>query len=387
MKAKFKIQNIFKGDAAIWFIFFVLSVISLISVFSSIGLYAIADNHTTPMHLFVKHAAFVAASYVAIIAITPLKTNLLYKLANWVFLFSGVLVFLALVQHTRWIGILGIRFQPSEVVKLGITLFMARMLQNHRDELDSPKFFGFLLAVTALVAIAIFPENFSTAALIFLACLFAMLFAGVNLRNWLYAFGAIAVIGLLMLLFFYKFGDSLEAFRSSTWSHRIEAWLHPIDPSAPNPQLTQEAMAKMAIASGGFWGHGIGNTVHARLMTQAHNDFIFAIIIEELGAVGGIIIFALYTVFFRRCIKIVKKCRDLFSATIVAGFGTIIYFQALVNMSVAVGLLPVTGQTLPFVSYGGTAYLILSCGIGMIQCVAYNIKKQEKNDETEEYTE
>ena len=141
-------------------------------------------------------------------------------------------------------------------------------------------------------------------------------------------------------------------------------------------------MARMAIASGGVIGQGPGNTVHARLMTQSHNDFIYAIIIEESGLVGGIVVFLLYTVFFFRCIRLAWRCKGRFGASVVAGLGTTIYLQALVNMCVAVGVLPVTGQTLPFISYGGTAYLFLGCGLGVIQSVAADVTIREGGEES-----
>ena len=142
-------------------------------------------------------------------------------------------------------------------------------------------------------------------------------------------------------------------------------------------ELTQENMARMAIARGGVLGVGVGNTVHARLMTQAHNDFIYAVIIEEMGMVGGIVVFLLYSILYFRCIRLVWRCKGRFGALTVAGMGTVIYLQALVNMSVAVGVLPVTGQTLPFISYGGTAYLFMGCGLGIIQSVAADVYKKE----------
>lgn len=380
MKSNYKIQNIFKGDISVWVIYFLLTVVSLIAVYSSIGLYAIADYKSTPLMLFIKHAAFVVCSYIAIVMITHLKIETLFRFSVVTFAISLMLVVAALVKGTRWISLLGVPFQPSEVVKLGLTMFLAWLMQKNRENLDSPKFFGTLIVIIGIVSLMIFPENFSTAALIFLASMFTIFFCGINKSMWLRAMSVVMVLGIIMLTVFYLWGDKMDFFRTSTWGSRIDAWLH------PNTELSQENMAKMAIASGGFSGHGVGGTVHARLMTQAHNDFIFAIIIEEGGVLFGSFIFMLYTIFFRRCIKIVRKCRDLFSATLVASIATIIYFQALVNMSVAVGLLPVTGQTLPFVSFGGTAYIILSCGIGIIQCVAFNIKKQERKDEAAKHT-
>ena len=134
----------------------------------------------------------------------------------------------------------------------------------------------------------------------------------------------------------------------------------------------------MVVARGEFFGCGIGSTIHGRLMTQAHNDFIYAIIIEEAGMLAAIAIFALYVLFYFRCIHIARHCKGTFGSLSVAGLSTMIFLQALVNMSVAVGVLPVTGQTLPFISFGGTAYLFMGFGVGVIQSVAADNKKKMK---------
>jgi cell division protein FtsW len=147
----------------------------------------------------------------------------------------------------------------------------------------------------------------------------------------------------------------------------------------PDPdELTQENMARMAVARGGFTGNGIGTTIHGRLMTQAHNDFIFAIIIEEAGTLAAIAIFLLYALFYFRCIRIANGCKGLFGSLSVAGIGTVIFLQAIIHMSVAVGVLPVTGQTLPFISYGGSSYIFLAAGVAIIQSVAIDNKKQRQ---------
>ena len=159
--------------------------------------------------------------------------------------------------------------------------------------------------------------------------------------------------------------------RSSTWGHRLQSYFEDPDPTV----ITQENMARMAIARGGVFGKGPGNTIYARLMTQSHNDFIYAIIIEEWGMLGGLLVFILYSIFYFRCIRIAWRCNGRFGALAVVGMGTVIYLQALANMCVAVGALPVTGQTLPFISYGGTAYLFLGCGLGVIQSVAADGEK------------
>ena len=190
---------------------------------------------------------------------------------------------------------------------------------------------------------------------------------------WWKGVAVMAIAAVVMFVVLYFVGDKMDVARSGTWGHRLQNWLH------PNPdELSQENMARMAVARGEFFGCGIGSTIHGRLMTQAHNDFIYAIIIEEAGMLAAIAIFALYVLFYFRCIHIARHCKGTFGSLSVAGLSTMIFLQALVNMSVAVGVLPVTGQTLPFISFGGTAYLFMGFGVGVIQSVAADNKKKMK---------
>ena len=291
----------------------------------------------------------------------------------------------------RWIKIPIIgQFQPSEIAKIVLIVFVARMLALKKEHVGEIGTFLQLMIYTVLVVALVFPTNFSTAALIFLACYLMMLLGGVNRKYWwrLLLVGLVAVVAFLAISY-YRYERSMttgqtqeQVFeRQDTWGHRVYSWINP-EPD----ELTQENMARMAIARGGVLGVGIGNTVHARLMTQAHNDFIYAVIIEEMGMVGGIIVFLLYSILYFRCIRLAWRCKGRFGALTVAGMGTVIYLQALVNMSVAVGVLPVTGQTLPFISYGGTAYLFMGCGLGIIQSVAADVygKEKEAGGDTEE---
>ena len=360
MKIKGRNISIFKGDNALWAIFLALNI---------------TENYTTPERLFAKHLAVIAISYVFIIVISSLKYNLFKKPSALIFGLAMVLSAMAMLIGSRWLRINGHSFQPSEILKLSTIMVLAWHMDAHKDELSNPKMLWRWLLIAGLASAVIFGLNFSTAALLFLACLFMMFFAGADKKWWWRVFGISMLIGVLVLMFFYFFGDQIDFFRSSTWGSRLDNWMHPND-----QELTQENMARMAIARGDLTGAGVGATIHARLMTQACNDFIFAIIIEEWGSVMAMVVFFLYCLFFRRCIYVVGKCKDVYGATLVAGISVLIFLQALVNMSVAVGLLPVTGQTLPFVSYGGTAYVVLSCGFGVIQSVAYSNNVREKKE-------
>jgi cell division protein FtsW len=168
----------------------------------------------------------------------------------------------------------------------------------------------------------------------------------------------------------------IDAFRSDTWMQRIIDWR--ADDKEANTQINT---ARKAIATGSLTGVMPGNTIQGRLPSESHNDFIYAIIIEELGALGGIAILLLYTTLFYRCVVIAGKSNNLFKVLTVSGLGLNIYLQALINMGVAVGYLPVTGQTLPFVSYGGTSYILSGCAIGIIQSIAHSNNLSNNNEE------
>ena len=379
-----KISKAFRGDKTIWVVFLLLSIISLVEVYSSIGLYAYSLPGTMPTGLFLKHLVIVAATYVVVVLMSRVNYRFFSRFAMLGYWLTLVLLAVMLaLQGGRWfrIPVIG-QFQPSEIAKIVLVVFVARMLAIKKDQVAELGIFLQLLLYVGIVVALILPENFSMAALIFLVCYLMMLIGGVNRKYWWRLLLGVVFVGMVALLLMSRGGNSgAEAeggevlHRSGIWAERIDNWMHP-DPDA----LTQENMARMAIARGGVFGAGIGNTVHARLMTQAHNDFIYAIIIEEMGMVGGIVVFLLYSILYFRCIRLAWRCKGRFGALTVAGLGTVIYLQALVNMSVAVGVLPVTGQTLPFISYGGTAYLFMGVALGIIQSVAADVYAVESTD-------
>ena len=378
--------NLFRGDKVIWVVFFLLSVISLIAVYSSVGLLANSHDNLTPTGIFVKHLVFVLATYVAIILLSRVNYRSFSRIAQLAYFGSIALLVLTLVlaktkggdtdDAARWISIAGISLQPSEIAKVALIIFVARLLTVKKDIVDTKETFWNMLIYIGLVVGLVVTENFSTAALIFLACYLMMYLGGVNRKRWWLLLAVLVVgVGIYMGSNYHRYKKSVETAvemndqnlvkRSNTWGGRIYRWLNPDEEA-----VTQENRARMAVARGGLLGQHVGSTIHGRLMTQAHNDFIYAIIIEESGFVGGLFIFVLYAILYLRCVRLAKRCPGRFGKLCVAGIGTVIYIQALVNMGVAVGALPVTGQTLPFISYGGTAYLFLGCGLGVIQAVA-----------------
>ncbi len=369
--------NILAGDTALWVIFFLLSGISLVAVYSTIGLSALTTMASTPMQAFFRHMGFVLVAYLVIIVMSHINFRYFSRPSLWLFVASIFLLVLVFVigDERRWLDLPFLpRFQPSEIAKVVLIVFTARNIARSRDRLDDPNMLYILLLPVALVTLLVALPNLSTGLLIFISCYLLLYFGGINKQMWWRGFGIIAVLVLIAFALFYFYGDKIDFFRTGTWGHRLQNWFH------PNPnELNQENMARMAVARGGLFFHnGIGTTIHGRLMTQAHNDFIFAIIIEEAGSLAGAFIFALYAWFYFRCIRIATNCQALFGSLCVAGLGTMIFIQAVAHMCVALGVLPVTGQPLPFISHGGTAYIFMGVGIGVIQAVAADNKRQQR---------
>lgn len=359
-------RKILAGDTVLWVIFFFLSIISLVAVYSTIG-----RTSSAPSSAFFKHLAFVLCSYAVVVVSTCINYRKLSKLVKIGFWLSIALLVCALFfgESGRWIPIVGdVKFQPSEIAKIMVVLYLAYQMAVCKDSISEQGTFYKLLIPIVLVCGLVVSKNLSMALLIFMVGYLMLFFGGVNKSLWWKGFGimlAVAVVGFFVL---YLLGEELDVARSSIWGERLEAWLYP-DPD----KLTQENLARMAIARGGMFGKGIGTTVIGRLMTQSECDFIFAIIVEEVGLIPSLLIPVLYAAFYYRCIHIASETKGLFGSMSVAGIGTMITIQAFLNMAVATGVLPVTGQNLPFISHGGTSYLFLSVGLGFIQSVAaYN---------------
>lgn len=368
-----------------WVICIILSCISLIWVYSSIGYEAITKMHTSPTMAFIKHAFYIAIAYTAAIVVSNINYQFFSRIATLLYLCALAFVFFLMLTHSRWIWIPYVgSLQPSEVAKVCAIIFTARTLAILKEDATASKRFWFSLLPMAIIAAFIMPENLSTALLVFGVGLFMMYLGGVKLKHILLTVIPILLVGALSLFLAYKIFHSdfaptaRESFlaRAETWSNRIDHWIHP-----DNEALTQENMAKMAVADGGLFRMNIGGTVHARLMTQANNDFIYAIIVEETGSIVGIIIFLLYSILFYRCITLSYWSGRRFGGLLILGLGSSIYLQALIHMCVCVGVIPVTGQPLPLISTGGTSYLLTGFSIGLIQSVARDTKKRKKQEE------
>ena len=288
----------------------------------------------------------------------------------------------------RWMTFMGIQFQPSEIAKMAVIIVTAFILSKGQDEDGaSPKAFKRIMIITCIVCALILPENYSTGMLLF-STVYLMMFIGrISLKKLLILGGGIMAVGAVFVTFLLATPDkTLEKIpmghRFTTVKARIADFTNKEEVPAAKFDTDgdgQVAHARIAVATSNVIGKGPGNSVQRDFLSQAFSDFIYAIIIEELGLVGGIVVVFLYVCLLVRVGRIAKKCDRTFPAFLIIGIALLLVTQALFNMMVAVGLAPVTGQPLPLISKGGTSTFINCAYIGMILSVSrYTAKLEEQ---------
>lgn len=393
MKEKFK--KYFKGDTAIWLIVMFLSIASMLTVYSATGSLAYKKMGGNTTYYLFRHLTFLLLgigiiyivhniSYKIYFSLSQLFLYLAVPLLLWT-LFNGV----NLNQAARWITLpgTGLSFQTSDFAKFALIMFVARLLSLKQESEQEKKstiknIFIWIFITCGLIL----PANFSTAAMLFFICIVLMFIGRVHLK---YIFGVIGIAVLGIALFVLVARTMSNSGRVSTWIARVENFVD--GDSEGNFQANR---AKTAIVNGGFLGRGPGNSIQRNVLPHPYSDFIYAIIIEEYGLVGGLAILSLYIILLYRVGVIVRKSRRTFPALLAVGLVLVIVLQALTNMAVAVNLFPVTGQTLPFVSMGGTSIIFTSAIIGIILSISRTIENENQENELEtntieenEYTE
>ncbi|NLU39779.1 MAG: FtsW/RodA/SpoVE family cell cycle protein [Bacteroidales bacterium] len=372
-----------KGDKVIWIVLLILSLFSLLVVYSSTGSLAYRKAGGNTFYFFARHFGMLLGGFfVILLVIKKVKIKYLSIFSSLSLLFSFGLLLLALVLRVgegtgRTLGIGFISFQPAELVKISLVLFVSRLLANNQDAENPPsaKTFISILAVSGVVCLGISLSNFSTAALLFLTIMFLMFIGRVPLKF----LGITIAGGIAMVVLFYVLASSVNVGRINTVKGRIDRFIKG-DPES-EVGITQADYAKMAIYNGGQAGKGPGGSQIRNHMAAAYNDFIFAILVEEYGWMSFIVVFA-YFVFAVRAGVIIQQCRRTFSGFIVAGLSLMFVLQALINMGVSTGLVPVTGQTLPWISMGGTSTLFTAFSLGVILSVSYQNTLDEKEEES-----
>jgi cell division protein FtsW len=379
---RFKIK--IQGDKVIWMVFLLLMIISAMEVYSTIGKTVYERQGGSPITMFAKHIFILLLGTCVLYAVHHIKYTYFSRFAKIGLIISFILLTLTLILGSfgdkaaaRWLTIPLIgQFQPSEIVKIILIIYVARILALNQEKIKSTEVFQKLIIPIVLICLLIFPENFSTATLLFLICYFMMFIGRVN-NKFLISILIIGIIGLISIYFVLKSNPDLLS-RGGTWVNRIEEFL-----SDDKTAITQSNQAEMAIATGGVFGKFLGHTTQARFLSESHNDFIFAIIVEEGGLILGIVVIALYLILLFRGIQVARRSKGYFGTFCSIGLIIMIVFQAMINMCVATGLLPVTGQTLPFISYGGTSFLFSCIALGIVLSISASANKEQAKEKLE----
>ena len=388
------LKRLFKGDKVIWMVFLMLCLISVVEVFSAASTLTYkSGNYLVPIS---QHSLYLmmGAGVVFLVHKMPCKLFRLIPvltLPTAIVLLIVAMFFVEKVNAAgRWIPILGIQFQPSELGKMAVITSTALILSMMQDEKGAhPKAFKYIMWIISIVFILIAPENGSTAALLAGVVFLMMLIGRVPWKQigklvGIVGLGLTLLISIIVIIPPSVYENVPGTHRFSTWQSRIKGFAE--DKGAvPAAKFdidkdAQIAHANIAIATSHFVGKMPGNSVQRDFLSQAFSDFIFAIVIEELGLIGGAFIVILYLWLLIRAGRIAKRCGDKhFPAFLVMGIALLLVSQAMLNMMVAVGLFPVTGQPLPLISKGGTSTLINCAYIGMILSVSrYVIRKEEE---------
>lgn len=397
------INKIFRGDRVIWVVALLLAIISLIVVYSASS----ARYYGQTGMVLMKHAAMLLFGFVMMFGASRISYKRYAKVALLLMIPCLALLLYTLLfgrdinDANRSISLGGISFQPSEMAKIILITYLARQIVMMGDGLHNFKEVLVKLAIPILVTAAlIFPENLSTAAILVMVCLVLLFVARVKFVHILAIVG-LCVVGMGFYLLFdaakTEIGNrkaekaSIEAManggmakpyepkknRIKTWANRLQAMGEDkAEVDLFDDKHMQSTFAKIAVASSSFFGKGPGKSTQRNFLPHPYSDFIYAIIIEEYGLVGGLVVLLLYIILFTRVLRICIKRPLTFGALMAFGLGFLIIIQAMVNMGVSIGLLPVTGQPLPFVSMGGTSIMATGLIIGMILSVTRNIEEE-----------
>jgi cell division protein FtsW len=384
-----------KGDRVIWATVVILTIASLLLVYSSTGSLAYRMSRSTESYMF-KQLGLILGGWVLIYFFHRANYTFYSRVAVICFFLSIPLLIYTLFfgvqlnEGSRWIRlpVLNMTFQTSDLAKLALFMFMSRMLSRKQGVIKSFTK-GFLPIILPVVIICglIAPANLSTALLIFGTSMILMFIGRVRVRHLMLVVG-IAMIPLLFLISLavthynketHKSDKLPAAFNSGripTWVGRIQTFMYG-EKEQDNEKMYQNNQANIAIANGGLLGRGPGNSVQRNFLPHCYSDFIYALIIEEYGLLGGACMLFIYLLFLFRCIRLYRKCPFAFGAFLALALSFTLVIQAIANMGVNVSLLPNTGVTLPLVSMGGSSFLFTCVAIGIILSVARNVENLE----------
>lgn len=387
-----------RGDKYIWGIVLLLSLISILVVYSATGSLAYKMyKGNTSVYLF-KQMSFTVIGLLLIYFLHRINYTLFSRVATILYLVSIPLLLYTLFfgakinEGSRWIKlpVINMTIQTSDMAKLALFMYISKMLSKKQEVIkDFRKGFIPIVTPVAIICALIMPANLSNALLTGATALLLMFIGRVSLKHIMLTIG-VALIPVLIIVLVAKLtytgpsqvtakksgvAEKVKSFgRFGTWVKRVQDFMYAEDAESPY----QVQQAKIAIANGSvFVGLGPGNSRQRNFLPQAYNDFIYSIIIEEYGLLGGAFIIFIYLVFLFRCIRIFRRCPYAFGAFLALGLSFTLVIQAVANMAVNVNLVPVTGVTLPLVSMGGSSFLFTCCAIGIVLSVARNVEQLE----------
>ena len=404
-----------KGDRVIWIIVVFFAMISIAAVFSSSSFLA-SSRGISKVAIFMEQTKSVLLGFLALLVcyLIPLR---FYRTFSFVIYGASVLMLLMLFVPglraeingaVRGIKIHGHTFQVFEFAKIGVILYLARAMELWGDTLDDFKQFALkILLPVGTVCLLIMQNSFSSALLIGMISFLVLFFMNVSLKNLGITVGILAAVLLLMFLTYHAFfagrPERLESGvgkifnRFGTVENRITAQFDKEEEELEGLSRTeiqqrkdkdrQSENAKVAISEGGIFGKGPGKSTQRYSLSMAFSDFIYAFIVEEYGLLGGTFVILLYLIFLFRCIRLCQRCKATYSSVLIAGLAFLITTQAFLHILVNVRLIPITGHTLPLISHGGTAFLVLSGAVGMILSVSRTIDKQLEEQKRVELSE
>lgn len=389
-----------RGDKVIWAIVIILGLFSLLAVYSSTGLLAYKMNRgNTEIYLF-KQAVFIALGIGVMYFTHRVNYTFYSRLAVILFLLSIPLLLYTLLygvklnEGSRWISIpiINLTFQTSDLAKLALFMYVSRQLSKRQLHVgDLKKGFLPVIIPVVVVCLLIAPANLSTALLLGASCMMLMFIGRIKAKFLLITIGAALLPVLILVTISMAYYDKkeqkceelpaiLQVSRVPTWIKRVQTFMY-ASKEMDKDENYQTNQAKIAIAKGGWLGAGPGNSESRNFLPHPYSDFIYAIIIEEYGLMGGAALLLIYILFLFRSIRIFRKCPYAFGAFLALGLSFTLVIQALMNMAVNVNLFPVTGVTLPLVSMGGSSFLFTCVAIGIILSVARNVEQLEGKKE------
>ena len=387
-----------RGDKYIWGIVIMLALTSLLVVYSATGSLAYKMyKGNTEVYLF-KQFAFIVIGVIIIYFAHRINYTLYSRIALYLFLLSIPLMIFTyffgttLNEGSRWIKlpIINMTFQTSDLAKLGLFMYLSRQLSRKQEVIkDLKKGFLPLIVPVVIICLLIAPANLSTALLTGATGLLLMFIGRASIKHIMATIGiALIPIAILIAIAIATYDGHADKEvakntaitelkshgRIGTWIRRVQDFIYANADETPY----QVQQSKIAIAKGGVFGLGPGNSQQRNFLPHPYSDFIYAIIIEEYGLVGGAFIIFVYLVFLLRCINIFKRCPFAFGAFLALALSFTLVIQAMANMAVTVNLVPVTGITLPLVSMGGSSFLFTCASVGIILSVARNVEQLEK---------